>query len=89
MEENKKWGFKKNEPNIIFKVRLLGSNRLIEYYLQEDKKRHSTWLDETVFIDEKDVPLERKQEYDDLYRGTWILTVDYNGEISFVLSLGK
>ena len=26
MEENKKWGFKKNEPNIIFKVHLLCSN---------------------------------------------------------------
>lgn len=67
MEENKKWGFKKNEPNIIFKVHLLCSNGLIEYYLPEDKKRHSAWLDETIFIDEKDVPLERKQEYDDLY----------------------
>lgn len=68
MEENRNWGFKKNELNIFFKVHLLGSNGIIEYYLPEDKKRHSAWLYETVFIDEKDVPLERKQEYDELYK---------------------
>lgn len=61
MKEYHKWAFKKNEPNVFFRVHLLGSNGIIEYYLPEDEVRHSAWLDEIVFIDEKDVPLKRNK----------------------------
>lgn len=47
---------------------MLGDNGLIEYYLPEDGERYPAWLDEITSIDENDVPIERKQEYDELYR---------------------
>ena len=69
-----KWGYRKDTPNVIFKVRFVKSNGTIEYYLPEDDRRHSAWSDEYVLIDENEVPTERKCEYDELYKRLKFIT---------------
>lgn len=61
------WGYRKDIPNVIFKVHIIQNNGTIEYYLPEDGRRHCAWSDECVLIDESEVPIERKCEYDKLY----------------------
>ena len=56
MEITMEWAYLKKNPNIIFRIHIVNSNNIVEYYLPYDvEKRHSARIEQICFIDNQDV----------------------------------
>ena len=56
MEITMEWAYLKENPNTIFRIHIVNSNNIVEYYLPYDvEKRHSVRIEQICFIDNQDV----------------------------------
>ena len=47
MEITMEWAYLKKNPNIIFRIHIVNSNNIVEYYLPYDvEKRHSARIEQ-------------------------------------------
>lgn len=66
MELTMEWAYLKENPNTIFRIHIVNSNNIVEYYLPYDvEKRHSARIEQICFIDSQDVPQDIKEWYND------------------------
>ncbi len=63
--KNANWGCLIKNPQVIFRITFINSNDTIEYRLKDDDERHTAFLDEILILDEKDIPDDIKEEYND------------------------
>lgn len=62
---NATWGCLINDPKVIFRITFINANNTIEYRLKNDNTRYSALLSEIQILEEKDVPNDLKDEYDE------------------------
>ena len=56
MEITMGWAYLKANLNTIFRIHIVNSNNIVEYYLPYDvEKRHSVRIEQICFIDNQDV----------------------------------
>lgn len=56
MKITMEWAYFKENPNTIFRIYIVNSNNIVEYYLPYDvEKRHSARIEQICFIDNQDV----------------------------------
>ena len=56
MEITMGWAYLKENLNTIFRIHIVNSNNIVEYYLPYDvEKRHSARIEQICFIDNQDV----------------------------------
>lgn len=59
------WGCLISNPEVIFRISFINSNNTIEYHLKNDDTRYNVPLSEIRILDEKDIPNELKDGYNE------------------------